>query len=179
MGAGLNNGRVAPIAGSMVSPIVLALSTLAVGGATPVVPPDAPPEAPSSRPAVERATVAAINRVRRRASLRRVRVGRPLSRAAARHGAWLLRSDRFQHEGPRGEPFWTRLRPVHARGPHGEVIAFNESCRARDARRVVRAWMNSPTHRRVLMSPRFRWVGISVMSPERCGFGIYVADFGS
>ncbi|MGI9538687.1 MAG: CAP domain-containing protein, partial [Miltoncostaeaceae bacterium] len=117
--------------------------------------------------------------VRRRASLPRLRRSRPLRRAATQHGSWLLHSGSFQHEGPRGEPFWTRLRPVHTRGPHGEVIAFNASCRARDAKLVVRAWMNSPPHRRVLLTPRFRWVGISVRSAERCGFGMYVADFGS
>lgn len=163
----------------MVSPIVLALSALAVGGATPVTPPDTPPEAPTARPAVERATLGAINRVRRRASLTRLRMSRPLGRAAARHGAWMQRSGSFQHEGPAGQPFWTRLRPVHPHRPHGEVIAINAACRATDARRVVRAWMNSPPHRRVLLNPRFRWVGIGVRSVERCGFGTYVADFGA
>lgn len=163
----------------MVSPIVLALSAMAVGGATHVIPPDTPPEPTSARPAIERATAAAINRVRRRASLRRIRPSRPLARAAARHGAWLQRTGRFQHEGPNGAPFWSRLRPVHSRRPHGEVIAFNAACRSGDAKRVVRAWMNSPPHRRVLLNPRFRWVGIGIRSHEPCGFGMYVADFGS
>ena len=102
----------------------------------------------------ERAVLRGINRARAFHGLRRLRADRRLARAADAHTRNMLRADFFAHGA-----FAQRVRryirvPVRA---VGETLAYTSRC---SARTVVRMWLNSPSHRAVLLSRSFRRVGI-------------------
>ena len=96
--------------------------------------------------AAERALVEAVNDARQRHGLRPLRQSRPLARSAGRAARRLMKRDSFHHTGgPAGSRSW------------GEAIAAHRGWRAR-ARRTVRGWLRSASHRAVLLG-RFRGIG--------------------
>ena len=121
----------------------------------------------------ERAVIRAINRARHAHGLRGLRASRRLARAADAHSRNMLRANFFAHGA-----FTQRVRRyTHARRI-GETIAMTSRC---SARTVVRMWMNSPSHRAVLLSRGFRRVGVArrkgrLGSTRAC---LVTADFGS
>jgi uncharacterized protein YkwD len=100
----------------------------------------------------ERAVVRAINRARAAHGLRRMRAHRRLARAADVHSRSMLRSDYFSHGA-----FSQRVRRYVSFRRIGETIAMRTRCSARG---FVRMWLNSPSHRAVLLSRSFRRVGV-------------------
>ena len=100
----------------------------------------------------ERTVIRAINRARSAHGLRKLRAGRRLARAADAHSRNMLRSDFFSHGA-----FAQRVRRYVRSRSIGETIAMTSRC---SARAVVRMWLNSSTHRAVLLSGRFRRVGV-------------------
>jgi len=121
----------------------------------------------------ERSVIRAINRARASLGLRRLLAGGRLARAADAHSRNMLRADFFSHGA-----FSQRVRRyVHYRSL-GETIAMTSRC---SARRVVRMWLNSPSHRAVLLSGKFRRVGVGrrlgrLGSSRAC---LVTADFAS
>ena len=121
----------------------------------------------------ERTVIRAINRARAAHGLRKLRAGRRLARAADAHTRNMLRANFFSHGA-----FTQRVRRyVHYRSI-GETIAMTSRC---SARTVVRMWLNSPPHRAVLLSRRFRRVGVGrrlgrLGSSRAC---LVTADFAS
>jgi uncharacterized protein YkwD len=136
--------------------------------------------APALKPAVERAVMREMNAVRTAHGLAPLRTVRPLMRPARAHSTWLARTGAFQHEGPGGTPFWTRL--VRAGFPRsaamGENLAMAGRCDAAAARQVVQMWMNSPGHRANLLSPRFRLAGVGAAGTAGCDRLLVTADYG-
>ncbi len=115
----------------------------------------AAPAAQPARPRLdrgERAVIRSINRARASHGLRRMRPARRLARAADGHTRTMLRANFFAHGS-----FAQRVRRYVRRGSIGETLAMTSRC---SARKVVRMWLNSPSHRAVLLSTRFRRVGI-------------------
>jgi uncharacterized protein YkwD len=105
----------------------------------------------------EVSVVRAINRVRARHRLPRLRPDARLSRAADLHSAQMLRLDRFAHGS-----FASRVRHFVPSRAIGETLAWvpPSRCRRRRIHRVVRMWMQSSPHRAVLLSPHYRGVGV-------------------
>jgi uncharacterized protein YkwD len=58
----------------------------------------------------------------------------------------------------------------------GEAIAY-----ATDARALVRSWMASPPHRKLLLSPSYRVVGVGVVRGTYRGYRVFyaTADLGA
>jgi uncharacterized protein YkwD len=100
----------------------------------------------------ERAVVRAINRARSRHGLKRLYAGRRLARAADLHTRTMLASNVFAHGA-----FAQRVRRFVRYRSIGETLAMSSRC---GARRIVGMWLRSPGHRAVLLSRRFRRVGI-------------------
>ena len=100
----------------------------------------------------ERSVIRAINRARASHGLRRLLAGRRLARAADAHSRNMLRADFFAHGS-----FSQRVRHFVRYRSIGETIAMTSRC---SARAVVRMWLNSPSHRAVLLSGKFRRVGV-------------------
>jgi uncharacterized protein YkwD len=104
--------------------------------------------AASSAP--ERSLVHVVNQVRQAHHLGALRGSPALRRSAGGYARWMLRADFFGHQGriPTNAPF-RRL---------GENLAL-ESGRRPHARAIVRAWMRSPMHRSLMLSPSYGWAG--------------------
>lgn len=118
--------------------------------------------ADSSIDARERAVVDRVNAVRAHRGLAPLALDRRLSASAARHSQRMQARGVLAHRLPGEAPLASRLRWAVGGALVGEVVAW----RARGARsaQLVRSWMDSPPHRAVLLSGRFRSAGVGIVS---------------
>ena len=123
----------------------------------------------------EAAVVHALNRVRSRHHLPRLRASHALAHAADLHSTEMLRGHYFAHGA-----FNQRVRRFVRSRAIGETLAWLTP-RCGRAGRVVRMWMNSPPHRAVLLSGRYRKVGIGRRAGRMGGARtcLVTADFAS
>jgi uncharacterized protein YkwD len=110
-----------------------------------------------------------INRVRAAHGLPRLRASRPLRRAAGQHLYEMAVLGYFGHWSLNRASFAARLAlyyPPHgyARWAVGETLLWWET--PLPARSIVQLWLWSPEHRRQLLAPRFREVGIAAVEVE-------------
>jgi uncharacterized protein YkwD len=114
-----------------------------------------------------------MNSVRASHGLAPLRVDVRLVRAARGHSADMIRRQYFAHGSVAG-----RALAAGARGPlFGEDLAWTT---ALTAQWVVNTWLNSPTHRAVLLRPGFKRVGIGISYGPfagHSGAGVVTADF--
>jgi uncharacterized protein YkwD len=128
--------------------------------------------------------VCAINRARRRHGLAPLSVNRQLRKAGGRYARDMVARHFFSHVTPEGRTLGDRLQAIgYATGAYsiGEALGTGSGADATPAR-AVRAWMHSPPHRALLLSPTFREIGVGVMpgSPfGGAGAATYVAEFGA
>ena len=91
-----------------------------------------------------------INHVRQAYGVPPVRYSRSLSGSSSRFARYLARTQRFAHGSP-----------IHASGRFsrlGEILALMRGWKIqRDL--TLWYWMNSPSHRSVLLSPNFSYIG--------------------
>jgi len=145
----------------------LALASGAGAGANDITPPplNSPGATPTPR---EHAIVRAMNAVRAQNGAPPLRVGRALTRAARAHSADMARRNYFDHG-----PFVQRLRRFGVRAPHiGENLAYGTGLLG--AMAIVQMWVASPPHRRNLLDPKFRRIGVGMAGSSR---KLITADF--
>jgi uncharacterized protein YkwD len=135
----------------MPSPPRTALAVLACAG---VLAAAAPSDAAPS-PA-EKRLVSRINDVRAAHGLRKLRISLRLSQNAHSWAVYLLRSDSFYHG---------RIASGTA-----ENIAW-ATCSWARPRTIVRMWMNSSSHRSLLLARGFRYVGPGLAAGSWRGYG--------
>ncbi|QQA44361.1 CAP domain-containing protein [Pelagovum pacificum] len=99
-----------------------------------------------------------LNSIRASAGLPPMTEDRRLSRAAARHAAYMARSDTRTHIGPRGGSFAQR---ASAAGYCYSVLAENIAWGIPDDSTVLDGWMNSAGHRRNMLHPDVTHYGIA------------------
>jgi uncharacterized protein YkwD len=126
----------------------------------------APRTAPTIR--LARAAVCLINNRRIRRGLPRLRINNRLSKAAMWHTHDMVRRSYFGHVSKRGRDVVDRLYGARYLGGRfswavGENLAWG-SGNLGTPRKIVRAWMNSPGHRRNMLDSRFREIGIGVIA---------------
>lgn len=123
----------------------------------------------------EQALLREMNQARAAHGLRPLAIDGTLQRAARAHSLDMLRRDYFSHGA-----FASRMIRFRARGPIvGENLAWGVGARA-EARVIVDGWLRSPLHRRNLLRPGFRRVGLaSVLGSFRghTGARVVTADF--
>ena len=129
----------------------------------------------------ERAMVRGINDQRARYGLASVRVSSRLARAADYHSWEMLEADYFAHSSDNGESFDQRVRRFANHRALGETLAMVGGCGRGSARRVVRMWMNSAGHRAILLSSKFRRIGLAKRTGNLGGNRacVVTADFAS
>ena len=169
----------------------LALSVAGAGahagaaGAAACASADAAP-AQASRSEVARASLCVINAERRSRGLQALGVNPQLAMAARRHSLDMVRRRYFAHTAPTGVSFVQRIRRVgYLSSAHrwlvGETLAWGWGPGA-SAHEIVQAWMRSPEHRRIVLTPAYREVGIGVVwgGPHRRAApkATFTADFG-
>ena len=123
---------------------------------------------------MESTTLRLINQAREAKGLKPVRLDRRLWRAARHHTRDMLRRHYFAH----GATSDRLARYVHS-GVIGETLAWGSGSYASPASTVT-SWLNSPPHRRILLDPDFRYVGIGSRSGAFQGehrARVYTADF--
>jgi len=113
-----------------------------------------------------------VNKARTRAGLHGFSWNRALARAATRHASDMTRRGYFAHRRTGGPSLSRRARAAgwRARGV-GEAIAYGCGSMSTPLA-VVRMWLASASHRRILLSRRGHvGIGISGRPPYRCGGG--------
>lgn len=122
-----------------------------------------------------------VNRARTGAGLNGFSWSRSLARAATRHARDMARRGYFGHQRSGGPSLGRRARAAGWRGSSlGEAIAYGCGSKGTPLA-VVRMWLASPPHRRILLSHRRHvGIGISGRPPYRCGGAgaTYVLDAG-
>lgn len=98
-----------------------------------------------------RDVVAKVNDYRSAHGLKKLRISPSLSRSAYAYSQHLLRVDRFGHAA--------RIQASSRFNLLGENLAFRWGWRS-SARIPVRAWIRSAQHRSLMLSNRFRYIGV-------------------
>ena len=129
-----------------------------------------------------------LNAVRRAHGLRPLRLSNPLSAAADSHSRSMGRFGFFGHSSRDGSEFWQRVQRFYRQGGYsswsvGENLLWSTT--GLDASGALTLWMASPGHRKNILTPRWREVGLSAVTvPAAPGvFGgrdvvIITSDFG-
>jgi uncharacterized protein YkwD len=104
------------------------------------------------------AIVKKVNNVRAQHGLRRLKMLTALDQAAAAHCTEMLVGQSLSHGALRN-----RLQRYLSARSYGETLAWMPSGIATPAS-VVSAWMHSPPHRAVLLSKRFRRIGVAAQN---------------
>ncbi len=86
-----------------------------------------------------------------------------LNEAAALKAQDMLEKDYFAHESPDGVMAWDFIEQV---GYEYSVAGENLAIGFLDSQEVHQAWNNSPLHKRNLLDPRFRDIGVAVTTGE-------------
>src|ERR1700741_1144140 len=142
----------------------------AVGAATLVVGLCAPPGAMAAGgcashaswgttvPSFERQVVTLVNQHRRAMGLRPLRRSPTLTRAARWKSRHMARFRYFDHSDPSGRSPFQRMwdGAFNRRMARGENLAAGQ----RSPASVVRAWLNSPGHRRNIETAAYRYIGV-------------------
>jgi uncharacterized protein YkwD len=126
----------------------------------------------------------AINAVRTSHGLRPIAISRGLRAAAERHSHDMMWRGYFAHTSPTGSTLTQRVMTSGfvTYGPWwaGETLAWGCGTRG-DPTRVVRAWLNSPEHRAIILSSRYHLVGIGRAYGTFLGYpgaSVWTVDWG-
>lgn len=133
-----------------------------------------------------RTTLCLLNAERRAKGLPPLQLSHSLSQAASRHSHDMVTRRYFAHTAPEGPSLLKRTRQSgYLKSSHrwrvGENIAWGMPGRS-SAAAIVRAWMHSPPHRKEVLTPSYRQVGIGVAagvpSTNEADGTTFTADFG-
>jgi uncharacterized protein YkwD len=136
------------------------------------------PASASAAPIDDTQLLAAMNAERQAHGLRPLHRSPRLARAARDHARRLVAGRTFAH----GDVMARVRDSGYGRGARdwraGENLAWTQ---APTARAVVEAWLASPSHRRILLDPGFRDVGLGIAdgTPVATPGATVTADFGS
>ena len=105
-----------------------------------------------------------INLVRAHYGLPPLRLSKTLNRAALEHSKDMATNNFVSHTGSEGSSPWRRMKRVgYPVFKYGENVAAG----ILDPKQVVKAWLNSPSHRKVLLNPHYKEMGIGfVFNPQ-------------
>ncbi|HEY8774294.1 MAG TPA: CAP domain-containing protein [Gaiellaceae bacterium] len=130
----------------------------------------------------------AINELRREHGLRELQLNGALSRAALGHSFSMAKHGFFSHSGWNGSPFWQRIKPNYRPHPTsywsvGENMLWASGDMSAD--QAIEMWLASPEHRKNLLTPAWREVGLGAVRAlsapgvyEGLDVTIITADFG-
>ena len=117
---------------------------------------------------VREAMLCEIDRVRDRRDVRDLRESGLLDEAAGRHATDMFERRYFSHVSPGGGDLGDRARRAGFARPRcswsvGEVLAWGVGPRS-TAAAIILAWLDSPSHRRILVSRRYGQVGLGLQA---------------
>jgi len=117
-------------------------------------------------PALQDQVLAAINELRRAKGLAELTINPALSLAALGHSQSMALHGYFGHDGWNGSPFWTRIKPkyppqVGNRWSVAENLVWSSADLSADG--AIQMWMGSPSHRKNLLTPGWREIGLGAV----------------
>jgi uncharacterized protein YkwD len=128
-------------------------------------------------PRIGAATLCLMNAQRRKHGLPPLTTDAILARASRGHSADMVKRSYFAHNSPEGRTVVDRLRSARyipkGRGwTVGENLAWGSGPLG-SPRAIVQAWLDSPGHRKNLLSPRYSAVGLGIVhgNPQDPGNG--------
>lgn len=142
----------------------------------------------SGVPALQDQVLTAINDLRRSNGLSELTLNPALSLAALGHSQSMALHGYFNHEGWNGSPFWMRIKPKY-RPQLGKKWSVGENMiwasPDLSADQAIQMWLNSSPHRKNLLMPAWREVGLGAVRAldaprvyEGLDVTILTADFG-
>jgi uncharacterized protein YkwD len=132
------------------------------------------------------AVICLINKRRHHQGVRRLRPSVALGSAAQVHSDAMDSQDFFSHDGSDGSPAARAAGAGYMLGARdwevGENLGYGVGS-AGSPRAMVRAWMASPQHRKVVLERFWRQIGVGVaegspIGPDGPGMATYTVDFG-
>ena len=156
--------------------IIWGLAALAALVAVPTSTGLAVPRSPAaSLSHFESSVLVDINAFRAAHGLARLRLSPRLTSAAHAHSQQMAQDGYFAHESADGSAFWKRLLSFYRASPAhswavGENLLWSSS--ALNGVRTLGLWLASPPHRRNLLDPRWREIGVSAVHETRAP-GVY------
>ena len=164
---------------------------LAAAGVAAVAAPSAPASTSNRAVALtslERGVLADINAFRAANRLGPLRVSASLNAAARSHSQQMEADGYFAHNSFDGTAFWKRIKTFYPSGGYGFwSVGENLLWSSPDvsASSALDMWLNSPEHRKILLTARWREIGLSAVhvtsAPGTYGgreVTIVTADFG-
>ena len=147
---------------ALIAILLLGLAVPAAGIAT-----AAPTQAAASRAALETDVLVQLNAIRSAHDLVPLRRSPALDAAAAQHTSEMLRLGYFDHDSADGMSFDRRIARYYPftsrfhRWAVGENLVWASP--DLDAAQALRLWMASPPHRRNILDPTWREIGIAAI----------------
>jgi len=116
--------------------------------------------------ALERGVLAEINVLRKRPALVALRLSSRLDSAANAHSLAMARRGFFAHESADGTSFWRRVERYYGSKGYpywsvGENLLWSSP--DVDPAGALKMWLNSPPHRKNLLTARWREVGLAAV----------------
>ncbi|HSS74669.1 MAG TPA: CAP domain-containing protein [Gaiellaceae bacterium] len=120
----------------------------------------------SGVPALQDRVLTAINDLRKSNGLSELTLNPALSLAALGHSQSMAMHGYFTHEGWNGSPFWTRIKPKYRpqlgnRWFVGENLIWASPDLSAD--QAIQIWLDSAPHRKNLLTPAWREVGLGAV----------------
>lgn len=135
-----------------------------------------------------REIVSAVNDLRARRGLATLKTSPALTASATQHSTSMGLRGYFSHESADGSAFWKRVARFYPSARFrswsvGENLLW--SAPDIDSAGAIRLWLTSPAHRAILLTPKWREIGLSAVhvtaAPgvyEGLDVAIVTADFG-
>ncbi len=157
---GMAGGRIA-------AALAVALAAVAATASGASAAPRAPAASLSS---LESSVLVDINAFRAEHHLARLRLSTSLTRAAREHSGQMAADGYFAHESADGSAFWKRIQTFYGSSRWqfwsvGENLLWSSP--DVDASRALKLWLASPEHRKNLLSPAWREIGVSAVHAAR------------
>ena len=137
------------------------LSVAAAGAAT------HPARAVTASDRLESQVLASLNAIRRQHGLVPLKLSRPLSTAADVHSRAMGTYGFFAHDSRDGSAFCKRVQRYYAPAGYGTWSVGENllwSSGELSASRALALWMASPGHRKNILTPRWREIGLSAVN---------------
>lgn len=144
--------------------VALALTLVSVSVATAAT---KPARTIAAADRLETQVLAQLNTIRKRNGLVPLRLSRPLSNAADAHSREMGTWGFFAHDSRDGSAFWQRVERFYGTRGYGTWSVGENllwSTGRLSAARAVELWMASPGHRKVILTPRWREIGVSALT---------------
>ena len=124
---------------------------------------------------LERSVLGEVNALRRAHGLVPLRLSARLSAAAGVHSRSMATRGFFGHNSADGSPFWQRVKRHYGSAGYpfwavGENLVWASP--QLSAKKALRMWLGSPSHRRNLLEPKWRELGLSAVRVEHAP-GVY------